>query len=78
MLGCPFVDTINNEATLGRGESLPEAMAELALGLTVVQGTIEGVGTYGIRGGGGGGSWPRPSSGKAEFAPRLRLASGEA
>jgi hypothetical protein len=54
MLGCPFVDTINNEATLGRGESLPEAMAELALGLTVVQGTIEGVGTYGIRGGGGG------------------------
>jgi hypothetical protein len=49
-VGCPFVDTINNEATLERGESLPGAMAESVLGLTVMQGTLEGVSIYGIRG----------------------------
>jgi hypothetical protein len=47
----PFVDTIKAEAMLGRGGSLPEAMAKPALGLAVMQGTIEGVAFCGIRGG---------------------------
>jgi hypothetical protein len=34
---------------LGRGGSLPKAMAEPASGLAVVQGTVEGVAFFGIR-----------------------------
>jgi hypothetical protein len=36
---------------LGQGGSLPEVMAELALGLAAMQDTVEGVAFYGIRGG---------------------------
>jgi hypothetical protein len=61
----PFFDTIKDETTLGRGRSLPEAMAESALGLIVVHRTVKGVAFCGIRGG----RWPRPSSGEVEFSP---------
>jgi hypothetical protein len=44
----PFVDTIKAEAMLERCRILTEAMAERALGLVVVQGTIEGVALCGI------------------------------
>jgi hypothetical protein len=49
----PFVDTIQAEATLGRDGSLL-AMVEPALRHAVVQGIVEGVASYMIRGGGGG------------------------
>jgi hypothetical protein len=65
---CPFVDTIKVEATLGRDGSLPETMVEPALELAVVQETVEAVAFCEIHEG----NWPRPSSGEAEFAPRLR------
>jgi hypothetical protein len=42
-VGRAFINTIKAEATLERDRSLPEAMVEPALGLAVVQGTIEGV-----------------------------------
>jgi hypothetical protein len=74
-IGCPFVDTIKAEAILGQGGSLTEAMVEPALGTAVVQGTVDGVAFCGIHGGGG--SWPRSSSGKAKLAPRLRTTSSE-
>jgi hypothetical protein len=73
----PFVDTIQAEATLGQDGSLL-AMAEPALRHAVVQGIVEGVASYMIRGGGGGGSWSRPSSGEAEFSSRVRPTSDEA
>jgi hypothetical protein len=73
-VGCHFVDTIKAEATFGQDRSLTETMAKPALGLAVVQGTVEGVSFYGILGG----RWPRSSSGEAEFALRLRPASDEA
>jgi hypothetical protein len=44
-----FVGTIEAEAMLGRGGSLPEAVAEPALGLAVVQDTVKGVAFCGIR-----------------------------
>jgi hypothetical protein len=73
-VGCPFVDTIKAENTLGRGRCLPKAMVEPALGLAVMQGTIEGVAFCRICGG----RWPRSGSGEVELVPRLRPASGEA
>jgi hypothetical protein len=57
----PLVGIIKAEAMLGRGGSLPEAVAEPALWLAAVQNTVEEVAFCGIRGG----SWPRPSSGEA-------------
>jgi hypothetical protein len=57
----PFVGIIKAEATLGRGVILPEAVVEPALWLAAVQGTVEEVAFYGIRGG----CWPRLSSGEA-------------
>jgi hypothetical protein len=56
-----LVGIIKAEAMLGRGGSLPEAVAEPALWLAAVQNTVEEVAFCGIRGG----SWPRPSSGEA-------------
>ena len=60
-VGRPFVGIIKAEATLGRGGSLPETVAEPVVWLAAMQHTVEEVAFCGIRGG----SWPRPSSGEA-------------
>jgi hypothetical protein len=49
-VGRSFVGVIEDEAMLGRGRSLPEAMTEPALGLIVVQETFKGMSSYGICG----------------------------
>jgi hypothetical protein len=49
-VGRPFVDAIKGEAMLGRDVSRTEAMTEPALGHAVMQGTVKGVASYGIRG----------------------------
>jgi hypothetical protein len=67
----PFVDTIQAEATLGQDGSLL-AMAEPALRHAVVQGIVEGVASYMIRGGGGG-PWV-----EAEFGRGSVFFEGEA
>jgi hypothetical protein len=77
-VGRPFVDATKAATTLGRDGSPPKAMVEPPLGRAVVQGTIEGVASCGIRGGNCWGSWPRASSGEVKFSPRLRPTSGEA
>jgi hypothetical protein len=59
-----------------KAEVFPRPWPSLSLlwGLQSCGGKVEEVVFYGIRGG----SWPRSSSGEAEFVPRLKTASGEA
>jgi hypothetical protein len=75
----PFVDTIQAEATLGQDGSLL-AMAEPALRHAVVQGIVEGVASYMIRGGGGGGVGRARGGGwgEAEFGRGRVFFEGEA
>jgi hypothetical protein len=49
-VGRLFVDNIDAEVGLGRGESLPEAMTEPALGFADVCHIVEGVASCGIAG----------------------------
>jgi hypothetical protein len=58
----------------------PEALVEPASGHAVVQGGVSSVvrvASCGIHGKLLPESWPKSSSGEAEFSPRLRLTTGE-
>jgi hypothetical protein len=70
----PFVDTIQAEATLGQDGSLL-AMAEPALRHAVVQGIVEGVASYMIR---GRRRPPPPQGVEAEFGRGRVFFEGEA
>jgi hypothetical protein len=72
-----------SRSRLGSGETEvpPEALVEPASRHAVVQGGLSSVvrvASCGIRGELLPGSWPKPSSGEAEFSPRLRPTTGEA